>query len=49
VGIVDYQKLTSRASDFAHHLGDGEHVLLGLLSLLAVWMILLFGGWRMYV
>ena len=48
MSIVDYQKLTSRDSDFAHHPGDGKHVWLGILSLLAVWIILLFGGWRIY-
>ena len=46
--VVDYQKPTSRDSDFAHHPGS-KHVLLGVLSLLAVWIILLYGGWRMYV
>ena len=40
--IVDYQKLTSRDSDFAHHPGDSKHVLLGVVSLLVVWIILLF-------
>jgi hypothetical protein len=46
---VNYQKLTSIDSDFAHHPGDGKHSVLGVLLLLAVWIILLFGGWRMYV
>src|ERR1039458_9187989 len=30
-------------------LGDAKRVLLGVLSLLAVWIILPFGGWQMYV
>ena len=49
MSIVDNQEQASRDSDFAHHPGDGKHILLGSLSLLAVWAIVLFGGWRLYV
>ena len=49
VYIVDYQKLSSIDSDFARHPGDGKHSWLGVLLLLAVWSILLLGGWRTYV
>lgn len=49
MSIVGCQKLTSRDSDFANHPGDGKHVWLGVLSFLAVWAILFFGGWRIYI
>ena len=49
VSSVDYQKLTSVESDFGHRPGDGRYSWLGVLLVLAVWVILLWGGWRMYL
>lgn len=49
VCIVDSPKQTSRDSDFERHPGDGKYVLLGVLLLLALWVIVLIGGWRMYL